>query len=174
MAENNTYHIYLHLGELSDKKNPVAGTGNGSTGDGSKDDNENDGTKLVGDFVMDKAKKLVSFAAVKSTADQIINYEISQVSLRTGANEYEQRLSARQSIISSSVGAGAALIAGGVVGGIGGLAVASLGVAVSAMQKLIGVAQNQNTLNTERNLEDIALSFANVRAGAGSRRSAEQ
>lgn len=168
MAENNEYHIYLHYGNADGNKSAVAGTGTGSTGKTSSQ--MADPT----DKLISAAKTMVSFAAIKSTADKMINFEISQVSLRTGAMEYEQRLNATYSAISQTVGAGAALVGAGITGGPVGVAVATLGLAVSVVNKIIGISNKAQNLRTEQSLENISIGMAVVRAGVNSRRSDKQ
>lgn len=167
MAESNGYHIYVHF-DGADKKSTVAGMGTGSTGTDSAS-GSGGSEKLV-----NAAKNMVSFAAVKSTADKLINYEISQVALETGANEYEQRLSYSYNVASQVVGAGASLALGAAMGGPVGFALAAIGVVTSGVQKLIGIAQKQRQLNTEQSLENISIGMATVRAGVTGRRSANQ
>lgn len=120
------------------------------------------------------AKRLVSFAAVASTADKIISFEISQVSLRTGANEYEQRLNVKYSIGRQIMGAGAALAGAAMVGGPAGVAVAAIGIAANGINKLVGIAQNQERLNEQRSLENVSIGMQIVRAGTSGRRSSNQ
>ena len=166
MAENNEYHIYLHLDELADgSASAVANTGAKSTGDNGESASGGSMGKVV-----NKVKSLVSFAAIKSTADQIINYNISQVSLRTGATEYEQRLSTVYNAVSQTVGAGAALIMGGITAGPAGLAVAAIGVAVSGVQKVVSIAKKAENLRLQESLEDISIGMARTRAGVSGRR----
>lgn len=167
MNNKNKYDIYLHLDELSDNKSAVAGAGSGST---DTDDSQGGG----GDRVVNKLKKMVSFAAVKSTADRIASYKISQVTLKTGAAEYEERLSYIQTAVSQTVGAGAALVAAGMAGGPAGLAVAGLGIATSAVNKLISILQKNNTLQLQESLENVSIGMARVRAGVSGRRAKNQ
>lgn len=169
MAENNEYHIYVHIDGAKNKKSAVAGTGSGSTGTDSVS-NSSDGV----DKVANKLTKMVSFAAVKSTADKLINYEISQISLETGATEYEERLSYSYNVASQVVGAGASLALGAATGGPAGFALAAIGVVTNGIQKLVGIAQKQRQLNTEQSLENISIGMATVRAGVTGRRSANQ
>lgn len=169
MAENNTYHIYLHLDELTDS-GAMAGT-TGSTG---ADNTATDSSDASAARVASAAKKLVSFAAVASTADKLISYEISQVSLRTGATEYEQRMNATYSLGKQVVGAGAALAGGAVLGGPAGFAVALIGVVSSGINKMITYEQNRETLRTQQSLENISIGMQNIRAGTTGRRAREQ
>lgn len=169
MADSNGYHIYVHLDGAGEQKSAVAGTGTGSTGESSVS-NTGDGWNNV----TNRLTQMVSFAAVKSTADKIINFEISQVALETGANEYEQRLSYSYNVASQVVGAGASLAIGAAMGGPAGFALAAVGIVTSGVQKLVSIAQKQRQLNTERSLENISIGMATVRAGVTGRRSANQ
>lgn len=126
------------------------------------------------DRVLNKAKGLISFSAVKATADTLINYEISTVSLQTGATEYEQRLSTGYSVLSQTVGAVGSLVGAAVVGGAAGFAVAAIGLAVSGVHKVIGIMQKEQTLQLQQSLENVSIGMANVRAGTAGRRSANQ
>ena len=169
MAGSNEYHIYVHIDGAEDKKSAVAGTGSGSTGTNSVG-SSNDGV----DKVANKIKTMVSFSAIKSTADSLVNYEISQVALETGATQYEQRLSFTYNAVSQAVGAGAALIGGALMGGPAGFVVAAIGVVSSGVQKLVNYAQQTKTLQTQQTLENISIGMATVRAGVTGRRSANQ
>lgn len=167
MAESNEYHIYVHIDGGKETKSAVAGAGTGSTGTDNVSETSDDS---VMDAVTNKLKKMVSFAAVKSTADKIVNYNISQVSLRTGASEYEQRLSFTYNTASQVVGAGAALATGGPAG----LAVAAIGLAVSGIHKIMAITQKEDTLRMQESLENVSMGMARVRAGTSGRRSKDQ
>ena len=169
MAESNEYHIYLHLGEFTESS-AMAGT-TGSTGTDNSAVSAGDASAAK---VASAAKKLVSFAAVASTADKLISYNISQVSLRTGATEYEQRMNAAYSVGKEVVGAGAALAAGAIFGGPAGLGVALIGVVASGINKVINLEMNRETLRTQQNLENISIGMENMRAGVAGRRAREQ
>lgn len=166
----NPYFIKIELPH-EEKKSAVAGAGTGSTGT----DNISESSKSSSmDAVTNKLKKMVSFAAIKSTADKIVNYNISQVSLRTGASEYEQRMSFTYNTASQVVGAGAALEIGAATGGPAGLAVAAIGLAVSGVHKLMDIAQKEEALRLQESLENVSISMARVRAGTSGRRSKDQ
>lgn len=169
MAENNEYHIYVHFDGTDGKKSAVAGNGTGSTGKSSAN-----GSSDLMDKVTNKISKMVSFAAVKSTADKLINYEISQVALETGAEQYEQRLDYVYNIASQTVGAGASLIGGAVMGGPAGFILAAIGVVTNGVQKLVGIAQKQRQLDTQQSLENISIGMQTVRAGVTGRRANNQ
>ena len=73
------YNIYVHI-DGAMQESAMAGTGTGAASTGG--DSEPSAGALGGDRVLQASKKMVSFAAIKSTADQIANYEISTISLR--------------------------------------------------------------------------------------------
>lgn len=157
--DNNEFHIYIHTDGASDSKSTVAGANN----------TESDVFFETG---LEKAAAgIVSFATTASLADNLISYAISQVSLETGATEYEERLAASYSIAKSIGGAGVALIGGALTGN---LAAAAVGVAFSGLSKIISIEQKRQTLATNQALEDISINMARVRAGVGGRRNANQ
>ena len=171
MAADNEYSIKIVLPE-EDNQSAMAGANNASTG-GTGGGN-NDGIGDVVSAVGKKAAKMVSFSSVKSTADQLATYAISTVSLRSGAAEYEQRMSTVYSIGSQVVGAAGTLVTAGAVGGPAGLAVAAMSIAANGISKLIGIAQKQNTLNLQESVENVSIGMQNVRAGTAGRRGGNQ
>ena len=163
----NPYVIKIELPSET-QQSAMAETQAGSVGGGSSGDN------ISAEIAVKAAQRLVSFAAVKSTADNLISYRISQVSLETGASEYEQRASAIHSIVSQTVGAGAALVIGGVTGGPAGLAMAAIGIAANGISKAINIFQKAETLRTQQGLENVSIEMQTIRAGTNGRRGANQ
>lgn len=117
------------------------------------------------------AQNLVSFATVAASADKIITTAISQVNMRTGAAEYEQRLDTAYSAGKQIIGAGAALAIGAATGT---LPVVALGMVMSSINKALSISQKASQLNMEHSLEDISIGMQNVRAGTSGRRSSTQ
>ncbi|MDE6504869.1 MAG: hypothetical protein K2L42_03265 [Clostridia bacterium] len=169
--DDREYHIYVHLEGGGSKKKSVAGDGGGSTGTDNVD--ESSGSS-VQDAVANKLKKMVSFPAIKSTADKLVNARIAQVSLQTGATEYEERVSYVYNNISQTVGAGYALLSGFAVGGPAGLAVAGIALAATAVNKVVEIAQKQRMLQLQQSMENISIDMARVRAGVSGRRAKDQ
>lgn len=165
---NNEYVIRIDLSGVAEDKSAMSlpDGASGSTGSAEAMSKTERG-------VVNAVKGMVSFATVKATADRLAAFEISQVSLRTGAEEYQARQETTFSIISQSVGAGAGLVAAGIAGGPAGLAVAAVGLIFGGVQKAISIAQKQQTLNTERSLENISIGMASVRAGLTGRRNGQ-
>lgn len=157
----NEFHIYVHFGK--EKKSAMAKSESGNT---SREDSSGE-TRID---PIKAAKKLVTFATVAATADKIVSYEISQVSLRTGAAQYEQRLDRVYATSKQIIGAGAALIGAGIAGGPAGIAAVAIGIAASGTQKLLNIYQREQTLRTEQSLESITIGMQNIRAGTSGRR----
>ncbi len=120
---------------------------------------------------------MVSFPAIKSTADKIINTRIAQVSLQTGATEYEERVSYVYNNASQTVGAGYALLSAGIVGGPAGFAVAGIALAATVVNKVVEISQKQRMLQLQQSMETYRLIWrVCVRAfqGAAQRTSKEK
>lgn len=164
MAES-TYHLYIHAEDFAGSKSAVAGQ-NGGAGTSSKPQG-NKGAEGASKALMG----LVSYSSIAATADKLIGYEVSQVELRTGAREYEQKLQFGYSMAKKGVGIGAA-----VVGGIatGNLPAVAIGLVAAGINSVIKISQNANTLRTQESLENISIGMANVRAGTAGRRSPNQ
>lgn len=164
--------IRIILPEEGSANTPVAqssaDSGATSSGGGSGDG------ALTAKQAIGAAKKVMAYTGIKQIADSYISYEISQVNLRTGASEFQQRLQfaySEGSQLASSIGA---IAMGGIMGGVPGAALAAAGVGLTYLMKFIGWGQNANTLRTQQNLEDISIGMANIRAGVSGRRGANQ
>nr|DAR84809.1 MAG TPA: hypothetical protein [Caudoviricetes sp.] len=106
---------------------------------------------------------------------QAISYGISTVSVRTGRTEHQQRLQLAYDVIgkvsgmAENIWLGFALSGGNPVGAL-------VGAAVSTLNTIVGYAQSSNTLDINRNAENISIGLMNVRAAgnvaatSGSRR----
>lgn len=116
-------------------------------------------------------KSMVSYAAARTFADNLISYEISQVSLRTGAQEFEQKLQFGYSMTNKVVNIATATLAGAKLGGAIGAGVGFIG---SIMYTMFGYSQNENIIRTKQTLEDISIGMASLRAGVSGRRGANQ
>ena len=101
------------------------------------------------------------YKPVKSTVNQIASYGVSQVELRTGSREQHQRASFAYSVGSRLWNAGESVALGSAFGGLPG---AIAGLALSALSTVISVTQAQNTLTTQRQLEDITRNLSAQRA----------
>lgn len=163
MAEG--MHLYIHINELSSESAMADGSGGKSKTEQTEDGSGN------AKNIQRAAKSLVSYATVSATANKLISYQINQVSLQTGAAEYEQRLQTQYSIAKQVVDTGVSLGIG-IATGTWPLVLA--GIFVSGISKAIDISQKQNTLRTEKNLEDISISMQRIRAGTAGRRGGNQ
>ena len=107
-----------------------------------------------------------SYFAVKRIVSpfikQAIDYGISTVSVRTGANEQQQRVQFAYDLGSKAVGYAENIAVGAAVGGVwGAVGAAVLGVVTTA----VGVSLNQQKINLNESLENISLNLMNMRAG---------
>lgn len=93
--------------------------------------------------------------------EQSINYQVSTISLRTGASELQQRVQFGLNVAKQAIGIGATLITGFATGNplliVGGL--------ISATTTAINYANQAQTIKTESDLENITRRGLNVRAG---------
>lgn len=168
MADDNTYHIYVHgnSSEGGQASSVVSGQTQNTT-----EEIKTPEMSKTSQGAMRAVKGMVSYGAVRAFANNLISYELSQVNLRTGAAEYEQKLQFGYEMANKAINIGTATITGAMAGGPVGAIVGLLG---STMYTLIGYAQNYNTIQTKQTLENISLGMASQRAGISGRRGANQ
>lgn len=152
------YTIWIRNGAKKREK-AIAGT----TGENAKNNSAGSGDE-------DKLsrKDVAGYIAYKHYVSpfvkQAISYGISTVSLRTGRTEHQQRLQYAYDMGSKvvslveNVAMGLLLSGGNPLGAIGGAA-------VSVAQFAVQYAQAKNTLNLEREAENISIGLMNIRAG---------
>lgn len=115
-----------------------------------------------GGTVKNAVKELVAYSKIKPFIAQVINHEISTVTLRTGSQELQQRISFAYDTVSQAVNIGESIATGFILGrGPGAVAGAIIGVGFS----IINYANRQRTLELERSLETISNSMLDQRAG---------
>ena len=160
MPKTNEYHLYVHLEDFQDKKDPVANE-KSSMKTGSSSSKGGSATKE-----QKALKKIINYSNVKGVADSLINYQIGMVSLSTGQEEFSQRLqqsySAASSILDGAVSTFTAFAINPVVGGI------SLASKVFSMS--LEISKIYETLAKEKSLESVALGMSGRRAGITGRR----
>lgn len=169
MAE---YQIVIKIGGLPESDGATAKTTQKTTAEESG--GETGGVMDAYKAIKKASFGIVSYATAKSFADQVIGFQISQVSLETGANEYEQRLNMGYEIGNSVFGAGVSLLTGALVGGPAGLALSAVGIVLNGVHKAVGIAQRQQQLDTQTDLENISINLARRRAGFTGSRSLNQ
>ena len=165
---NNEYRIVFDLKNL-DSDSAVAKTATKTTVE--EDDGGMGGIIGAAKAVKKATFGLVSYGTAMSFADQIVSYNISRVSLDTGALEDEQRQQEIYGVVKDIGGAGVAIVGGALVGGpIGAIA----GLALSGIHKAISIAQKQSTLDAERDIENISIEMSRRRAGVNGSRGVNQ
>ncbi len=112
-------------------------------------------------------KGLVTYSAIKGTAERLIQTEIGRVELATGAKEYQQRLQQTYSI-GSFIANNSISVAVGLATGNAPLAL--IGVATNVFGGLIEGFQRQRTLSLEEASENISIGLAAKRASTNGRR----
>ena len=113
------------------------------------------------------AKGMAAYGVVKTFATQVVNHEVSMVKLRTGSNELQERANFINSVAQKGLNILETTAAGAALGGLPG---AALGFVLGAAHTVIGFAQNQERINTERSVENVGLMMMNIRAGANGSR----
>lgn len=154
------YIITIEGDNVQSNRSPIAG-----------DNNQSDTAKSKGLLTKEGAKNfatfMVAYRTVKSFVNQIATHEVSMVSLRTGSNEMQERAQFTYEMIQKGIGVLEAVGTGALVGGLPG---ALVGLTLSAAHTVIGYAQNQDRINTQRTLENQSIQLNYIRAGArGSR-----
>lgn len=155
MPKTDGYHIYVEFEKEKDDS-PVAGQSTKKTY----------GEK-TSQSLEKGIKSLVSFGAIKNTAQQLIGHEVNTIELKTGAQEYEQRQQFIFENINKGVSAAATI---GIGAATGNLPLALIGVFSSLLTKGISILQNMHSINLKRQIEDVGIRMQNVRAGTGGRR----
>ena len=151
MAENNGYVLILKNetgGGIAEEVGGVGGvqaSGGGAGGETSGGLSPNAKKALRG--------ALSVYRPLKSTANQLI----SQVELRTGSREQHQRANFAYSVGKTIYNAAESVAIGAIFGGLPG---AAISLALSTLSSVISIAQNQETINTERRLEDISRNLS--------------
>lgn len=150
---SGTYQITVKF-ESEGKKSPIAGSGTTPTDTGGG--GVSDTRKAIG-------KGLISYRSyVKPFVNQLVSQQINTVSLRTGAQELQDRLSFGYQMIQSGVNMVESIAIGAMMGGAAG---AVVGAVMSVTTTAISYAHKQSVLDMNRSLEDITISGRNIRAG---------
>lgn len=164
---DRNYSITIEVNGMEKGESPIAG------------DNKPSDTEKASGGSINKiqaktlAATLTAYHTVKSFATQVINHEVSLVSLRTGSNEMQERASFINENVQTAVGVGESLIAGAIAGGPVGAIIALGGVALNVGHRVMAIAQKQETLNIERSIEKETIQKNYIRAGAKGYRSNE-
>lgn len=118
--------------------------GGGSVG-GKKDKGGLEAKKIL--------KTFVGYNAIKSFATPVISHNVSMVQTKTGSREAQQRASFVYSMHIKGLSAVETMVGGAMVGGLVG---AVAGLALSAMHTVMDFSLKRETLQEQRQLEDIS------------------
>lgn len=156
MAKND-YVITIKNATQKKSKSPIAGSNNSSGKDtSSKQDSKITREQAAGYFAY---KRFIS-----PFVKQALSYEISTVSLKTGRAEYQQRLQFAYDVAGKVAGLGENIALGFLLSGGNPLG-AVVGAAVSLVHTAVTYAQNSNTINLNKNLENVSIGLMDIRAG---------
>lgn len=162
MAENNRYDIIIKFETNEGIASEVGGAGGVSSG-GDNSSSSGGATTGTGNSsgTAKILKRLYGYKTIKSTVNQIATYEHSQVELRTGSRERQQRATFAYEMVSSAYSVVEGAVAGGMLGGPAGAATGAVLALINQLtSKLTSIITTNATLNTERQLEDISRNLA--------------
>ena len=97
-----------------------------------------------------------------SFVNQVVSYRIQTVSLRTGAEEQQERLAFAYSIAKQ---VGGTLLSTAVGAAMGGGIGAVVGLVVGIAHTAISYSQKAEELRIQKTVEDVGLRYLNARAG---------
>lgn len=162
----NTYRVFFDLPD-GGKKNKAVST-SATDMEIPQDTEEKSFISQNLETLQNSLKKLVTVGTGKALAEKLTANEVSLVSLRTGAKEYEQKLQFEFSILKQ------ASTPITIAATTGNFVAAGAGVAFSLFMQGLQFMQNQRVIDYNRDIENIAIGFARNRAGVDSSRGTRQ
>ena len=148
-------------------KNATDGADKNSAVAGDKSSGSKTDKKELSPAQKNTAKGLVVWNKVKPFVTQIAGNKISQVSLKTGSRELQEKIEFTYGIVNAGVGIAESALTGYAIGNIPGAIVGTL---FSAFHQTITIAQRTAAINTQRSIENVSIQMNYIRAGArGSR-----
>ncbi len=146
------YDIFIHDDTRNTKKSPIAGSGT-ATSDITKGEN----------LRLGAAKGLVAVNSyIKPFVDQMATQYVTTISLRTGAQEQEERMSFTLQAGQKVYGFFTSIATGAIVGGLPG---AIIGGVLNLITMGIDYSNKQEKINLQRSVENVGLRYLNNRAG---------
>lgn len=103
---------------------------------------------------------MFAYRTVKSFAVQQINHEVSLVELKTGSKDAQDHANFYNQVIQSGVSILETTAIGATTGSLPG---ALIGFAVSATQKVVSIINQNDTINTQRDIENRSLQQSYIR-----------
>lgn len=154
MAEGHNYSLVIELRSEGNEQNPIAGQSN------APQTTPNSSDKATPQSAV---KALVSFNSfVKPFVKPFVDQHIQTISMRTGAEETQQRIQFAYSIGEQAIGLGASVLTGFILGNVPG---ALLGASTSILTSMVNFAKAVNEIDLAQSLEAVSLRGMNVRAG---------
>lgn len=111
-------------------------------------------------------RPVAAYHLAKSVLTTQLSYRASTVSLRTGSDALQERTQFETSLATQAFNALESVVVGLAVGGAVG---AVAGLVFSTYSSVQGIANRANTINLERQVENITIAQNNIRAGAVTR-----
>ena len=149
-----SYEIIIKDQTGTDPNNPVANSNEEAV--------DSSGNKNKKKKDPEAALAYIALNRVGSMAKSLISHEVSMVNVRTGRVELQQRIQVVANAASGLVSLATDMAFGFKVAGGGGAAVGAL---LNVAQTTVGIFQKIDTINTQRNLENISIGLMNVRSG---------
>lgn len=115
----------------------------------------------------EKILKCAAFGYAKQIVSTVAQNEINLISLRTGNQQYQERVQFVKNVSSKLFDIGTNIALGAATGGLPG---AIVGAAVGTVTTAINVAYEYRALDLSRQIENIGLEQARIRAGTGGSR----
>ena len=109
-----------------------------------------------------EALMYIAMDRATSMVKGMINHELSMVSVETGRVELQQRIQVVSDALTGSVSLMMDIGFGAKVAGGWGAAVGAL---LNIAQTTVGIFQKADTINAQKNLENVSIGLKNVRSG---------
>lgn len=110
---------------------------------------------------------VAAYGYAKKVITQVVSHRVNTVELRMGQAELQEKIALKYSIGRQAFGFLEGIVIGGGLAGVPG---AIIGGIASLTSSVMNIALRQDTININRDLEDISISQNNIRAGAGNSR----
>lgn len=140
--------------ETNDDESPIA------SGGAAKSANKGGVSDITGRQAVKKVMAAGGIAA--SFVNQVVTHQIQTVSLRTGAEEQQERLAFAYSIAKQ---VGGTLLSTAVGAAMGGGIGAVVGLVVGIAHTAISYSQKAEEMRIQKTVEDVGLRYLNARAG---------
>ena len=116
-----------------------------------------------GNKTEESAKKLLSASQIVPFVKQAIGFSVNTISLRTGAEESQQRAQFAYDIASQAFSLGKGIWIGAIAGGLPG---ALVGAGLSILTTVFSYSYKAQEIQMQSDLEQISLAGLNRRAGS--------